>query len=562
MPHCSRPQQLISPRANTRRARQNGGMSKPLPHDESATDLRWGAFTDAAPWILDREAVTWLPLAAKLRRAAQAEVPGLTRPSKIPPGTRVVTVATHLGRALVPWLIRKRRGRYTSSEASRTAISLRLRKAAEQLGPTYIKLGQIISSGDGLFPAELVTEFKLCRDQVAPESWHDVQLIVETDLGARIEDIFSFFDHKPLAAASIAQVHAATLITGEQVVVKVQRPSVSTLVRRDLRVMAWLAPHLVGRIPIAALANPPALVELFAETIVEELDFRMEAANMLDMARVLKDLKQDGYVVPRPHPKLVTRRVLVMERVSGFNFDDVVGMTDAGIDTEAVIRTGMIAFMEGAMIEGLFHGDLHGGNMFVLADGRTALLDFGIVGRLSDERRLAFLRLMLGATTNDVKGQVGALRDLGALPHDTDLDAVIRDLHLDQPTIDPTTLTGDELVKEVQRVVKALLGYGARLPKELMLYVKNMVFLDGAIARLAPNLDILAEIANISMLFAERHGERLGRELGVDATAMEINLDSVKAGFGLEPSADVLTYRDLQARRELIQKRMRDHVGR
>ena len=252
----------------------------------------------------------------------------------------------------------------------------------------------------------------------------------------------------------------------------------------------------------------------------------------------------------------------VREIFAAFNFDDVIGMTDAGIDTEAVVRSGMIAFMEGAMIEGLFHGDLHGGNMFVLADGRTALLDFGIVGRLSDERRLAFLRLMLGATTNDIKGQVAALRDLGALPKDTDLDAVIRDLNLDQPTIDPTTLNGEELVKEVQRVVKALLGYGARLPKELMLYVKNMVFLDGAIARLAPNLDILAEVANISMLFAERHGERLGRELGVDASAMEVNLDGMKASFGLPAATESLTYRDLQARRDLIQKRMRDHVGR
>ena len=542
-------------------------MANPTIHDESASlgavdDRNWGAFTDEAPWVLEPSTVTWLPLAARLRSAAQAEVPRLTRPSKLPPGTHVVTVAAHLGRAIVPWMIRKRRGQYATPEQSRAEVSLRLRKAAEKLGPTYIKLGQIISSGEGLFPAELVNEFKLCRDQVAAESWDDVRLTVEADLGARIEDVFSSFDTTPLAAASIAQVHAATLRTGESVVVKVQRPSVSTLVRKDLRVMAWLAPHLVGRIPIAALANPPALVELFAETIVEELDFRMEAANMLDMARVLKDLKQDGYVIPRPHPRLVTRRVLVMERVTGFNFDDVVGMQDAGIDTEAVIRTGMIAFMEGAMIEGLFHGDLHGGNMFVLADGRTALLDFGIVGRLSDERRLAFLRLMLGATTNDVRGQVAALRDLGALPTDTDLDAVIRDLRLDQPTIDPTTLSGDELVKEVQRVVKALLGYGARLPKELMLYVKNMVFLDGAIARLAPNLDILAEIANISMLFAERHGERLGRELGVDAAAVEINLDSVKASFGLEPAADALTYRDLQARRELIQKRMRDHVGR
>jgi len=218
--------------------------------------------------------------------------------------------------------------------------------------------------------------------------------------------------------------------------------------------------------------------------------------------------------------------------------------------------------MEGAMIHGIFHGDLHGGNLFVLADGRTALLDFGIVARLSQERRLAFLRLMLSATTNDVKGQIAALRDLGALPRDTDLDAVIRDLRLDQPPLDPTKLSGEQMVAEVQRVVKALLGYGARLPKELMLYVKNMVFVDGAIARLAPDLDILAEIANISMLFAERHGERLGRELGIDPTAVEFDMTGVKAQLGLEADVDQLTYKDLQARRDLIQKRMREHIGR
>ena len=112
------------------------------------------------------------------------------------------------------------------------------------------------------------------------------------------------------------------------------------------------------------------------------------------------------------------------------------------------------------------------------------------------------------------------------------------------------------MVKEVQRIVKALLGYGARMPKELMLYVKNMVFLDGAIARLAPDLDILAEIANISMLFAQRHGERLGKELGIDTSAVEFDLDGVKAGFGLDPSVERLTYRELQERRAIIQKRM------
>jgi len=229
------------------------------------------------------------------------------------------------------------------------------------------------------------------------------------------------------------------------------------------------------------------------------------------------------------------------------------------VDTTAVIRTAMIVFMEGALVYGVFHGDLHGGNLLVLADGRTALLDFGITARLPPARRLAFLRLLLGATTNDVTAQMAALRDLGALPPDTDLEAVIADLGLDQPPVDPATLTAEELVGEIQRVMKALLGYGARLPKELMLYVKNLVFLDGAIARLAPELDLLAEIASLSTQFALTHGERLGKELGIDPTSVEFNFDGVKDFYGVDRTTDSLTYRQLQERRELITKRMREH---
>lgn len=526
----------------------------------SSADREWGAFSEYAPWVLDRARIAWLTGVDELRTAARAEVPHLTRRRRLPPGVRVGTVSRHLVAAVGPWAWRRRRGRYADTAASRADLSLRLRVAAETLGASYIKLGQIISSGEGLFPTELVDEFKRCRDQVPAEPFDVVRRTVEADLGCPIPEVFESFDERPIAAASIAQVHAARLRTGEEVVVKVQRPDVARMVRRDLEAMSWIAPLLVGRIPVAALANPPALVELFAETIVEELDFRLEAANMLDVATVLRDLEQDQHVVPRPHPALVTRRVLVMERLSGFNFDDVVGMRDAGIDTEAVVRTGMIAFMEGAMIHGIFHGDLHGGNLFVLADGRTALLDFGIVARLSQERRMAFLRLMLAATTNDVTGQMAALRDLGALPPDTDLRAVVADLGLDRPPVDPTTLSGEEMVHEVQRVVKALLAYGAKLPKELMLYVKNMVFLDGAIARLAPDLDLLGEVARIAAYFATRHGERLASELGVDAARVEFDFDGVKAGFGVDASVDRLTYRQLQERRELIQKRMRAHA--
>lgn len=539
------------------------GDYPPSSTGESALpDCAWAAFTEDGPWVLDEDELGWARGLDVVRDRAKAEVPTLTTPGKVPHIGRMLAVVGRIGWAVGNWWIRKRLGRFTSTEASHSDLSRRLRRAIEALGATYIKLAQIISSGEGLFPSELVNEFKKCRDQVPAEDFDVVQRTIERDLGRPINEVFQSIDSTELAAASIAQVHRATLLDGTEVVIKVQRPDVARLVRTDLKVMAWLAPHLVGRIPVAALANPPALVELFAETIVEELDFRLEASSMVDVAKVLHDLEQTRYVVPRPHPQLVTTRTLVMQRIDGFNFDDVSGMQDAGIDTEDVIRTGMVAFMEGALIHGIFHGDLHGGNLFVLPDGRTALLDFGITARLDDDRRRAFLRLMMTATTNDLVGQMAALRDLGALPHDTDLQAVIHDLRLDEAPIDPTTLSGEEMVAEVQRVVKALLSYGARLPKELMLYVKNMVFLDGAIARLAPDLDLLAEVANISMMFAQRHGERLMTEIGIDAARMQVNLDSVKAGFGVDLSTDRLTYRELQERRDLIQKRMRTHVER
>jgi ubiquinone biosynthesis protein len=326
--------------------------------------------------------------------------------------------------------------------------------------------------------------------------------------------------------------------------------------------MAWLAPKLVGRIPVAALANPPALVELFAETIVEELDFRLEAENMLDIARVLAETDQRAMVVPRPHPTLVTRRVLVMERLRGFAFDDVESMQAAGIDTSALLRSGLIASLEGAMLFGVFHGDLHSGNLFVQPDGRTVLLDFGITGRLDEPQRIAFLRLLVTGTAGDVRGQLAALRDLGAFPLDTDLDAVVRDLNLDAPVKDPTLMSADELVTELSDLTKKLLGYGARAPKELMLFVKNLMFLNAATATLAPDVDILGEVANIYTYFTEHHGDRIVRDIGIEPGRAALDLDAVKAGFGLSPEIEKLTFRDLQERRQTILRRMQDRPRR
>ncbi|MBM3816719.1 MAG: AarF/ABC1/UbiB kinase family protein, partial [Actinobacteria bacterium] len=241
------------------------------------SDREWAAFSATPPWVLQKDQIRWRGLVEGIRAQARTELPSLMTAPRVPPLARLVVVVLRLGLALGPWWWKRRRNKYASPEASRADLSLRARRAIERLGSTYIKLAQIISSGEGLFPTELVEEFKRCRDQVPAEPFTDVRRVVEEDLGARIEDVFTSFETSPIAAASIAQVHAAVLRTGESVVVKVQRPQVGTLVRKDLKVMAWLAPFLVGRIKIAALANPPALVELFAETIVEELDFRLEA---------------------------------------------------------------------------------------------------------------------------------------------------------------------------------------------------------------------------------------------------------------------------------------------
>jgi ubiquinone biosynthesis protein len=536
-------------------------MAMTASDDALPADLTLGAFSETPPWDLVGKPLPWRAGVDYLRASTAMLVPKLLKRRILPPGRRVLVTGFRLGWAIFAWrLVEKRRaGKLGQREVSRAGLSRRLRRAFEHLGPTYIKLGQILSSGEGVFPPELVAEFRLCRDRVRPESFGAVRDVVEAELGRPLGEVFAYFATEPIAAASIAQVHSARLRSGEEVVVKVQRPHVASLVRNDIAAMSWLAPLLIGRIPVASLANPPALVELFAETIVEELDFRLEADNMLDIARVLAETDQKAVVVPRPHPELVTRRLLVMERLDGFSWDDVEGMRSAGIDTSVVVRALMIAFLEGATLFGVFHGDLHGGNLFVRPDGRVALLDYGITGRLDELRRVAFLRLLMGGTLNDTRLQLAGLRDLGAVPPDTDLDALASDLGLDKPVVDPTTMAPEALLAEVRELTKRLLEYGAKFPKILMLFVKDLLFLDGSLATLAPDVDLFAEVAGVATYFSTRYGERIAHDIGVDPRQHPVDIAGVKAAVGVTDEVESLTYRDLQARRELIRRRMQEH---
>ena len=521
-------------------------------------DLAWGAFSDSPPWPVDPDHLVWRAGLVELRRVTTTRTRAFARRRSWPPAVAGLRVGAVLGPAIAAWyLTDRRRGRSTS----RSGLSRRLRVAFERLGPTYIKLGQILSAGEGVFPEELVSEFRLCRDQVPAESFAMVRQTVERDLGRPLSEVFASFDEVPIAAASIAQVHAARLASGEEVVVKVQRRDIDHQVRRDLAVMGWLAPLLVGRIPVAALANPPALIDVFAETIGEELDFRLEAENMLDVARVLARTTPAGQrralVVPRPHPELVTRRVLVMERLHGYAWGDSQTMRAAGIDSAEVLMAALIAFLEGLVLFGVFHGDLHAGNLLVCPDGRVALLDFGITGRLDERGRRGLLRLVMSTATNDVRAQVAAMRELGALPDDVDVESVISDLHLDQPIVDPTTMDADELTREIREMTKALLGYGARMPKALMLFVKDMLFIDNAMATMAPDVDVLAQMVAILTHLQTRHGERIARDLGMARTDLgDVDLGGIRSSLGLSDDVEHLTHRELQERRRLIRKRL------
>src|SRR5262249_27492124 len=212
-------------------------------------DLAIGSFTDVGPWVVDPDAMPWREDVDLIREQVRAEYPRWMETGRLPPLQRVALVVGRVGTALGIWAVGARR---RGAPYSRRDLSRRLRIAFGHLGPTYIKLGQIVSGGEGLFPEELVTEFKLLRDRVPPETFADVRRVVEIELGRSLDDVFAKFERTPIAAASIAQVHAARLHTGEDVVVKVQRPQIARLVREDIEAMSWLAPYLVGRIPVSA----------------------------------------------------------------------------------------------------------------------------------------------------------------------------------------------------------------------------------------------------------------------------------------------------------------------
>jgi ubiquinone biosynthesis protein len=382
-----------------------------------------------------------------------------------------------------------------------------VRRALEDSGTAFVKLGQFVATRGDLVPAELARALASLQDRVAPAPWRQVHELLCQDLGAPPEEVFAEFDATPVAAGSIAQVHRARLRSGEQVAVKVQRPGIRPVVERDLDIVARLARTVQTRTRWARAIGAADLAAAFAVALREELDFRVEAANMAAVAAAGDPGGDLAAVrVPGSHRALCTERVLVMEWLDGAALT-LAGPAD---DPARLARALLVSVLRQIMLHGVFHADPHPGNVLLCPDGTLVLLDFGSVGRLDPHLRAALQRLLLALDRGDPGALCDALLDLVVRPADLDEQRLERALgsfmarHL-APGMSPGVQTFTELLG-------LLVTYDLGVAPEAAAVFRALTTLEGTLNRLCPGFDIVTESRSFA---AERlAGQvRLGEQL-------------------------------------------------
>jgi predicted unusual protein kinase regulating ubiquinone biosynthesis (AarF/ABC1/UbiB family) len=285
--------------------------------------------------------------------------------------------------------------------ARRQPLAQPVRRTFDELGATFIKFGQLIGSAGSLFGDEVAAEFRTCLDQGPAVPFPEVKRAIEGDLGRPLEDVFARFDERPLAAASIAVVHRATLIDGRDVAVKLLRPDIEKIVAADLAVMRPLADFAGRQIAVGIAGVLPGLIDGLEQQLQEELDLRNEVRALQWFGRVLRDMDLPRMRVPEPLPELCGRRVLVMEFLDGVPVDDVSGIEALGIDPRPLVTEALKGFFATTLCFGLFHGDIHAGNLMVTRDGYLGVVDWGIVGRLDPGTHQFIRRAIEGVLGDD-----------------------------------------------------------------------------------------------------------------------------------------------------------------
>lgn len=400
-----------------------------------------------------------------------------------------------------------------------TARPARLRAALEELGPTFCKLGQLLSTRPDLIPPELADELAHLQDNVPPLSEAEVVQVMEEELGVPWEDVFESIESRPLAAGTIGQVHRARLEGGHRVVVKVQRPNAEEEIERDLGLFALFAEKAEGREALASLVDIPAVVEHLSASLRRELDFREEAANIERMREVLA--RYQRLAVPWVHSQLSSRRLLVMDEVVGVPLREA----PPGAERREAARQLLEAFYRQVLTEGFFHADPHPGNL-LWSEGRIFLLDLGMVGILDDDTRGLLLLLLLAFWREDSDFLADVMLMLGEGSGDVDLEGLRDDLADYVGQFRVSSFSDIELGPMLDTLIEIAARHGIRLPASLAMTGKAFSQMQLAVAELDPELDPFSAVGGF-MFRGLR--ERVGGALDPQRAIYEIQKLKVRA---------------------------------
>ena len=385
------------------------------------------------------------------------------------------------------------RGRkFTPEEELEDSTAKRLRLAIEELGTTFIKVGQLLSTRPDLIPKEWTVELSKLQDEVPPFSFMDVRKQIETELGHTLEDLFSSFEAEPLAAASIGQVHRAVLHGGEEVVVKVQRPDIEEIIKTDLEILHDLARLLEKHTDWATIYSLRDQVMEFEDILTNEVNYLNEGQN-LDIFR--RNFKNDKRVyLPEVYWDYTTKKVLTMEYVKAVKLTDSERLDKMDVDTGQVVTTLCEVVFKQIFVDGVFHGDPHPGNVMVFPDGRIVLMDFGIVGVIDDELKEKFGDMLIAQVSWNTEAILRSFLSLGLAPPDINRRELRHDIERMQHKYYGMPLSKIKLGEAMKEFLEIAFDYKIKLPTEFTLLAKAMIILEGIISRLAPQLSLM-EIA-------------------------------------------------------------------
>lgn len=364
----------------------------------------------------------------------------------------------------------------------------RLAKALEKLGPTYIKIGQLLSTRADLIGEEIAHDLSYLRDSLPPFSAKKARAIIEAELDKSIDTIFSEFDDTPIAAASIAQVHFATTTNGDDVAVKILRPGIHEQFERDIELMEWLAHQAHKRLPHLKRLHPQEVVRTFVESMRMELDLLFEAAAAVELRENL--IRDKELYIPRIDWQRTSGNVMTLERIEGIAISDVAALKEAGHDLQKLVEQAAVGFFNQVFRDGFFHADLHPGNLFVMKDGRIAAVDFGIMGRLDMDNRLFLADVLWGFLREDYYHVAKVHFDRAIVPPHYSVENFAQACRaIGRPIMDKP-LDEISVAKLLGQLFNVAQQFEMELQPQLLLLQKTMMLSEGVGRMLMPDINM------------------------------------------------------------------------